>query len=292
MKKKFITYLCSALTVLMLCSKGNTQVSIRQAEATTDMIQVLNKSARISNLLVIDSVGQNYPGQTGDHNNHLVHLAVFGIELGSDAAKDILKILYSGMQGQQLPNLILAKVNAQGRIAEQREFNSITVKEIVLPELKSDSREPAQAKVSIQAETVVYDNGGSMYNAFGSDKNSRLGSASLFSLEMGSLPAQRVMRISSIKILPSFSPGYLYFSIDIPLADATEWKRWLEGNADLNQPPQALIILRNESAQQQFAVQLSQVEIVSISAMSNSERSASFPKITIGLKTIMPPAIL
>jgi hypothetical protein len=291
MKKKTTIWVTSIAAICILCSKGNAQVSIRSTESTIDMVMLANNlSSRIINLFVLDSLVANEPGQTRDYNTPLVHLANFELELGNTAAKDILKTLYSAMQGQQLPNLVLNKVNAQGRIVERREYNSIIVKEIILPELKSDAREAARAKVYLQAANVLYDNspGGNVH--FGPEKGARMTSPNIFRLEMGSLPTQKVMRVGTIKIVPSSVTGYLYFNLDVPSDDARQWNDWLRANntGGGNQTPQATISLMDERQQQTLSIQIAQVEIVSISATSNP---TSIPKITIGLRTTTPPAI-
>lgn len=296
MKKNSITYLLAAFAAIVLYNNTHAQLSIRTSiGATSDLVTVNNVSAGVTNLFVIDSLGQTEPGQVRDYQSPILHLATFEIDLGSNG-KNILKTLYSAMQGQQAPNLTLNKVNSDGKILENRDYSSITVKEIILPEFKADSREIAKAKVTIQAQNVYNNSGGKGMSAK-FDKGARGATANLIRLNMDDFPETRAVGISNIKIVPSSAAGYLYFNIVIPSEETRQWNDWLNANARQNaQTRNATINFLDETLKEIFSIQLSQVEIVSISSQSNSTisspgHSTGIPKITIGLRTNQNPVL-
>ena len=228
-------------------------------------------------------------GQARDYETPIVHLACFEIMLGSPEAKNILTALYSGIQGQQIPALTLYKLNSQFQIMEERNFSMVTVKEILFPELNAESREPSKAKVIIQAHDVlVHDNPGGRMATY-PDKGSRMAIGNRFRLVVDNLPAQRVLRISNLRTIASSKPEYLHFSVDLPSEDAREWKDWFKTSVGNPRNKEASIILVDETTSQNiFSIQLSEVEIVSVSA---SSIPGSIAKTTIGLRTMNRPLI-
>ena len=154
MKKTTAMFLLSSIVTFFLY--GNLNAQRLSVGGTSDMVTVNNLSASVSNLLVVDSLGQNETGQVGDYASPIVHLACFEIELGSSDSKNILTTLFSGIQGQQLQRLTLNKLNSQGHVIEERDYSMVTVKEIHFPEWNAESSETAKAKVIIQAHEVLY----------------------------------------------------------------------------------------------------------------------------------------
>ena len=287
MKKTTAIYLLSTITTFILY--GNLHAQRLTVGATSDIVTVNSSSASVNNLLVIDSLGQSEVGQVRDYEPPIVHLACFEIVLGSPEAKNILTALYSGIQGQQIPALTLQKLNAQRQVMEERNFSMVTVKEILFPELNAELREPSKAKVIIQAHDVSYhDNPGGRMATY-PDKGSRMAISSRFRLVVDNLPAQRVLRISNLRIIPSSKPEYLYFSVDLPSEDARQWNDWFKTTVANPSNKEASIILMDEATSQNvFSIQLSEVEIVSVSV---SSIPGSVAKTRIGLRTKNLPVI-
>ena len=288
MKKTTTSFLLVALATFILYGNLHAQ-RLTVGSASGDMITVNTSTASINNLVIIDSLGQNETGQVREYKTPIVHLASFEIALGSPEAKNILTALYSGIQGQQIPTLTLNKLNTQGQVMEERNFNMVTVKEILFPELNAESREISKAKVIIQADDVLY-NGqtGGRISAY-SDRKSRAATVNMFRLVVSDLPAHRALRISNLRIVSSSKPEYLYFSVDLPSEDARQWNDWFRTGAGNGRNKQASVTMMDETSPQDvFSIQLSEVEIVSVSV---SSIPGGIAKTTIGLRTRNIPTI-
>jgi hypothetical protein len=288
MKKTTIISLLSAIATFILYSNLNAQ-RLTTGSMTSDVVTVNNSSATVNNLFMMDSIDAGYQaGETRSFGNEVMHLASFEIELGSTDAINILKTLFSGIQGQQLQALTLHKLSSQRQVIEERSFGFVTVKEILFPELNAESMETAKAKVIIQARDVFNDSK-SGHRIVTDPGRSKMAASNRFRLIMGDLPAQRVLRISNLRIVPSFKAEHLYFSLDVPSEDANRWKDWFNTGAGRGVSKDAFISLLDETASQDiFSLQLSEVEIVSVSVLSNPR---SIPKTTIGLRTRNIPII-
>jgi hypothetical protein len=251
-------------------------------EITSDQFSINNFTVKVTNLSITDSFNVNEAMSEG---NDLTHFASFEIELGSTDAANILKTLYAGIGGTQLQEVVLRKINSRQESIQERIFNMPTVKEIVFPELNAESRESPKAKVTLQASNVLYRNGDgkAIYDRF----RGRM-AGNKFKLTMDALPTTGVFRISSFKLVQPSKDPYLYFSVDVPTADAQQWYDWLNSRKNGSQFKAGFITLMDETLQQVLSIQLLQLEIVSVSTISASGSSA---KSKIGLLTRQPMII-
>lgn len=283
MKNTFIA------AIVMICLFGNVDAQrITRAVDVGDILTLNNLAARVINLIVVDSIGQTEAGQARGYNTPVVHMASFEIELGRTDAINITKALYSSINGQPLQSLTVSKLNLQGQGTEERIFGTVTVKEIAFAELNAESREPAKVKITIQADDVQYnDQGGQGWAE--SVKGNRVASAGRFSMVMGNLPTQGVMRIGNLKIVASSRSQPVRFSVDIPSADAGPWYHWFNTGGGGNENKEATITLvESDQSRVILSFELSQVEIVSSSVASTPGRIS---KTTIGLRTSHAPVI-
>jgi hypothetical protein len=167
----------------------------------------------------------------------------------------------------------------------------VTVKEILFPELNGESREISKVKVIIQAHDVLYrEKTGGSTSAY-LDKNSRQAQAinSSFRLVVDNLPTQRTLRISNLRIVPSSQSTPLCLSIDVASQDAQQWNDWFRTAAGSGLKKEASITLLDQTMSQNiFSLQLSELEIVSVSAWSIP---GGVPKTTVGLRTRNIPTI-
>ncbi|HEX5113119.1 MAG TPA: hypothetical protein VFV79_09745, partial [Saprospiraceae bacterium] len=237
-----------------------------QRDMTGDVVTVISSSAGISNLMIVDSINVGVHGRDRFPTREIIHLASFEIELGSADAVNILKTFYSGTQGQQLPDVTINRSNMQTRSGEERIFNAVTVKEISFLELNAESREAPKAKVIIQAQNVSHQESSAGGTTSDPTRLSKGVHGNKFKLTIGNLPAQSVSRISRLKITPSTSPEYTYFNLDISSAEERFWSDWLNAGAGGDDKAnEAIISLQDERNQDILSIQLSAVEISSIS---------------------------
>ncbi|HEX5171732.1 MAG TPA: hypothetical protein VFW11_21280 [Cyclobacteriaceae bacterium] len=280
-KKNTISLLSTIMAAFIFFGRVNAQ-----RDMTGDVVTIAGSSASISNLMIVDSINMGgVRGRDRFPTREIIHLASFEIELGSADAVSVFKTLYSGTQGQQLPDVTINRSNMQTRSGEERIFNAVTVKEISFLELNTESREAPKAKVIIQAQNVSHQEssaGGATTDPTRLSKGVR---GNKFKLTIGNLPAQSVSRISKLKITPSTSSEYTYFNLDISSAEERFWSDWLNAGAGGDDKAnEATISLQDERNQDILSIQLSAVEISSISP-SNSPNLTSGTTRSTGAKT-------
>jgi hypothetical protein len=277
MKKTTTILLLLIASVLFTRSYG--QRSPAYGEITSDQFSLNNLSARVSNLSLIDSFNVNGDSPEG---YDLTHFASFDIELGSQDAANIVKVLYAGIGGNQLPEAVLRKMNSRQEAIQEQAFNMATVKEIVFPELNAESRDSPKARITLQASNVSYRNGDgkAMF-----DRSRGRMAGNRFKLTMAGLPTNGVLRISSLRFVPSSKDPFLYFSVDVPSADIQQWYDWLNSRKNGSQYKAGYITLQDESLKQVLSIELAQLEIVSVATVSTSGNIA---RSKIGLLTRQP----
>ncbi len=281
MKKTTTIFLLSAIATIMSYSNLDAQVA-RIYNSTSfggegDIVTVNNASAKINNLFIMDSI-------------KAPHIASFEIELNSAGdTKKILTSLLSAAQGNQPLKLSFSKLNYQNQIVEERDYKSVTVNEILLPDFNTTSKETSKLRVKIQAEDVsvksdineaatqlqVSTKGASIKGALSAN----------FRLVMGNLPTQRVTSISNLRISNQASDGYMNFSVEVPRIDSKQWKDWFNTGAGGGRSEEATISFMDPTMSNEItSLHLSGVEIVSVSEFSNSSQDG-IPKTMIGLRT-------
>ena len=256
-------------------------------DAAKDMITVNNRSMPISNLSIVDSISQQHVGRIRETGPSIVHSASFVMELTTGDAIDILKGLYAGMDGTELPAVLITKLNAQGMGVDEREFHLVAVKEIDFQGLNALSQEAAKAKVTIQAQEVMYNNSPANRSTGDAGRFSRMPTGNKFSLVLGGTPVEDALQIFNLKITSSSRPAYLHFNVDVPYGNTALWTDWFAANAN-HQTREATISVIDATGAQTLLIELLQLEIVSISTKNNPGNIA---RTTIGLRTNQMPAI-
>jgi len=181
--KKISAFVFSTAMMLLLCNPLKAQIRVTNYSQSNTIATVNGASIIVWSLYVLDSFDTQY---------NAYHTAVFEVNLGSDMVKKILNDLQSATQQKPLQELALVKLNMQAKPVEQRTYGSVAVKEISFSDLNADGKEPAKARITIQAQTVVISDNSSLTIAATSDKQKIPVNA--FKLTIGSLPTQRVFR--------------------------------------------------------------------------------------------------
>lgn len=290
MKKALATILPLVWIVFLLTGNLHAQISIKDTRSGADLVEVNSLTTGVSNLYITDSLSRSRLEISDFNKGTVLHTASFEIALNIENVQNILKVLYSSMQGQSLSNITFKKLNAKSQVIEQRNYSPVTVKEIVFPGLDAVSKEQARARITIQGQNLSFDNKG-----YGSSRNSYSKTAAInaFAIMIDGMTTNRVSRISSLRIVPVSEREYLFFSLEFLTEDIKQWYDWLNTvyttatgspvrrNVSIKLTDQTM---RNDIV----SIELPQVEIVSISS-SNDPNSIS--KTTVLLRTTQNPVI-
>ncbi|MCC7402092.1 MAG: hypothetical protein IT214_11470 [Chitinophagaceae bacterium] len=290
MKKCLVTVLPLVWIVFLLTGNLHAQISIKDIRSGTDLVEVNSISTGVSNVYITDSLSRNSLGISDVNKATVLHTASFEIALNIENVQNILKVLYSSMQGQSLSNITFKKLNATNQVVEQRNYSPVTVKEIVFPGLDAVSKEPARARITIQGQNLSFDNKG-----YGSSKNSHSKTATInaFAILIDGMTTNWISRISSLRIVPASEREYLFFSLEFLKEDIMQWYDWLNTvytTATGSPVPRNVSIkLTNQTMKNDMVyIELPQVEIVSISSSNDPN---SIPKTTVLLRTTQNPVI-
>lgn len=285
MKYNIIIYL---LFAIVIHENASAQVKVRSyGGKLLELITINGTTAGVTDLSILDTLDKGNSLQDKDRisSDPILHLANFKIYLDNDGL-GVLKSLFNlGQKGAPVSSLIISRISGTDLIVEKRVFSGVTIKEISLSQLNPEAKiEIPTAEVTIRADQVIND-----FNRRGStpgtSKPRAVGSTgSMFMLNMDNIPTQSVSRVGSIKIFSSSNAGYIYFDIDIPLTEITQWMNWLNNRPGGEiERRNAIISLRDRSMHDIGSIQLPQVEIISISSPQSSPDR--IPGITIGLRT-------
>ena len=273
--KKVFAFVFPTAMMLLLCNHLNAQnVRITNYEQMTNTFASVNgASVLASNVYVLDSIDTQYNG---------FHIASFDVNLGgNEITKKMLVDLQTAAAEKPLQELVLVKQTPTGKPLEQRTYGSVSVKEIRLPEFNSSSNELARIRITIQAQTVMITDNATVMIAGNPERRNTVNA---FKLSIGSLPTQRVSRVSGLKLIPG---QYQYFTIDVASTDAKTWNTWLRNSLRGGKKEYGTLTLFDQAMSMPvMSFNLTDIEIASISASPAQESSA---KITVGLRALLTP---
>ena len=135
--KKPIKLIAVALIVLLL-NKSNVV-----AQGSNRYLTLGNSTTTIDNLVIADSIN---PG------NSVLYTAEFDIiPNGASETKSVLsEFLTTCAERNTIAVLVLSRVNTNMEVMEERTWNSVTISEIILPEIEASARATAKIRIKIR----------------------------------------------------------------------------------------------------------------------------------------------
>lgn len=163
---------------------------------------------------------------------------------------------------------------------EQRNYSDCETHEIIFPALNRSDRTPFEVKVNVESKNVQTDNNNGN-RISGLQPKSKPAFCSNFKFGLGSLPAQRILSISSINIEKNRatngrrdSISISDFTIEIPVADSGPWSDWFESpNRATDLREGEITILGTDLKEVLMTIRLMDVEIISYSASAGATAS-------------------
>lgn len=202
------------IALFFMCSK-----TIVQGQS----LKVENSTVSIDNVSILDSI---LPGNSGVAKDQMLHRVDFEIFVRS--GDEFLKAI-TELQSSLISNKLLrAEFNlpvsnggiamaANGRV-NKRIYKNALVKKIVLQELNASSRNNAKIIVTIEAASIEVQENASPDLP---EKNMKAALLSNYRLKLGSLPCDRIARITEIQI--GSQPGLPTVTVQLSGADEKGW---------------------------------------------------------------------
>lgn len=269
--KKPIKLIAVALIVLLL-NKSNVV-----AQGSNRYLTLGNSTTTIDNLVIADSIN---PG------NSVLYTAEFDIiPNGASETKSVLsELLTTCAQRNTIAVLVLSRVNTNMEVMEERTWNSVTISEIILPEIEASARATAKIRIKIKAGTasLKYDTKTKISISKAEPQRSVVTSAYRFNA--GRLPGIRISKISSMTI-GSNSGEPVAFFIELSLLESKEWADWfMTGAGGIKKEPCTLELLSPDMKNTILEINLGDLEIISYST-SYSSNQQTIQRVKIGLRT-------
>lgn len=244
--------------------------------ASTIWLQVGNNSIPVDNLSFTDALGTN---------NQMQHTASFDILLTNDEATrgviGSLQVFDKERTGRQVT---FTTVNTTGESTGERVYDNTLVDEISFPALDGTSRNALKATIKFTAGAVKLQKGSGKKGVF--TKKQSVAIVSNFSLRLGSLPTNRVTKISGLSIKPG-SQQLLNFTIEISAVDGAAWNQWfLTGGGGARKEQGSISLLSPNMKDILYSFSLMDVEIVSYSGGSGNQQTLSRATIGLRMKTM------
>jgi len=277
MKKIYLLLVLTCLIALILFSGSVIAQKGSVNTTSTIWLQVGNKSIPVDNLSYTDALGAN---------NKMQHTASFDILLTNDEATrsviGSLQVFDKERTGRQVT---FTTVNTTtGESTGERVYDYTLVEEISFPALDGTSRNELKATIKFTAGAVKLQKGSGKKGLF--TKNQSVAIASNFSLKLGSLPTNRVTKISGLSIKPG-SQQLLNFTIEISAVDGAAWNQWfLTGGGGAKKEQGSISLLSPNMKDILYSFSLMDVEIVSYSGGSGNQQTLSRATIGLRMKTM------
>jgi hypothetical protein len=269
--KKPIKLIAVALIVLLL-NKSNVT-----AQGSNRYLTLGKSTTTIDNLVIADSIG------TG---NTVVYTAEFDIiPNGASETKSVLsELLTTCAQRNTIAVLVLSRVNTNMEVMEERTWNSVTISEIILPEIDASARATAKIRIKIKAGTASLKYDTKTKISMSKTEPQRSAVTSAYRFNAGRLPGIRISKISSITI-GSNSGEPVAFFIELSLLESKEWADWfLTGAGGIKKEPCTLELLSPDMKNTILEINLGDLEIISYST-SYSSNQQTIQRVTVGLRT-------
>ncbi|CAN5379045.1 hypothetical protein BH11BAC3_BH11BAC3_02030 [soil metagenome] len=203
-----------------LCFVGSN--SITQAQSLT----IEKATVAIDNVNIIDSLSGNGGGARGQ----TLHRADFEITITSGNAA--LKVITELQAGLTRNKLLTAELNIPlsdggNKNIVKRIYKNAAVRKIILPELNASVRSNFKIIVTIEAASIEVQQTG---NPDISGKNTKVASVNNYRIQVGSLPCNRISKISEMKI--GSQPGLPTATVQLSGADEKAWNDQFDNGAN------------------------------------------------------------
>ena len=269
--KKPIKLIAVALIVLLL-NKSNVV-----AQGSNRYLTLGNSTTTIDNLVIADSIN---PG------NSVLYTAEFDIiPNGASETKSVLnELLTTCTQRNTIAVLVLSRVNTNMEVMEERTWNSVTISEIILPEIEASARATAKIRIKIKAGTASLKYDTKTKISISKTEPQRSVVTSAYKFNAGRLPGIRISKISSMTI-GSNSGEPVAFFIELSLLESKEWADWfMTGAGGIKKEPCTLELLSPDMKNTILEINLGDLEIISYST-SYSSNQQTIQRVKIGLRT-------
>ncbi|MBK8299823.1 MAG: hypothetical protein IPN56_03585 [Chitinophagaceae bacterium] len=269
--KKPIKLIAVALIVLLL-NKSNVV-----AQGSNRYLTLGNSTTTIDNLVIADSIN---PG------NSVLYTAEFDIiPNGASETKSVLsELLTTCAQRNTIAVLVLSRVNTNMEVMEERTWNSVTISEIILPEIEASARATAKIRIKIKAGTASLKYDTKTKISISKTEPQRSVVTSAYRFNAGRLPGIRISKISSMTI-GSNSGEPVAFFIELSLLESKEWADWfMTGAGGIKKEPCTLELLSPDMKNTILEINLGDLEIISYST-SYSSNQQTIQRVKIGLRT-------
>ncbi|WP_462254777.1 hypothetical protein [Ferruginibacter sp.] len=270
------TLLILGLFITIMLLHAN-KTAAQKTSYTQSLIQLTIEGNSIStdNLAITDALGPD---------NKMIHTASFDITLSnSEVTKSIISSFQSSMKKNKTAQLLFTTINFNGDIQEERTYINTSILEMQLPQLDATAKVTLKIKIKIKAESVQVKQGDDKaISKIGAKSTSAI--ASNFRIKLGSLPTNRISKISGMSIVQADGP-LQNFSLDVSVVDAAPWNEWfLTGAGGVKKEYGTIELLSPDFKTVLITIQLMDVEIISYSQTNNSNQQA-LAKANIGLRT-------
>lgn len=271
-RNKMTVRLIAISVVALLLNKSNVT-----AQGSNRYLTLGKSTTTIDNLVITDSIG------TG---NKVVYTAEFDIiPNNANETKLLLSELFTAcMKRNVIAILILSRVNTNMEVMEERTWNSVTISEIILPEIDASAKVTAKIRIKIKAEkaSLKYDTKAKI--SMSKTEPQRAAVTSAYRLNAGRLPGIRISKISSMTIESNSSEPVAFF-IELSSLESKEWADWfMTGAGGIKKEPCTLELLSPDMKNTILEINLGDLEIISYST-SYSSNQQTIQLVTIKLRT-------
>lgn len=210
----------------------------------------------------------------------MIYLATVEISLRDNDNLVMIKNLFSGLVENKAMNLFIRTTDFNGKISEERFYQGAAVQEIVFPELNGAGKNTVNVQVKIRAGGLsVKENPGTVNSGLG--KRPAIALESNYRMTLGGLPANRIARISALRITAGQSAS---FSLDVSEPDAKAWQNWLLTAASKREAG-SIEWLTPTLKEVVFRIDLKDVEITSASSQySSATEGRVIARLGVGLR--------
>ena len=169
-------------------------------------------------------------------------------------------------------------------VMEERTWNSVTISEIILPEIEASARATAKIRIKIKAGTASLKYDTKTKISISKTEPQRSVVTSAYRFNAGRLPGIRISKISSMTI-GSNSGEPVAFFIELSLLESKEWADWfMTGAGGIKKEPCTLELLSPDMKNTILEINLGDLEIISYST-SYSSNQQTIQRVKIGLRT-------
>ena len=169
-------------------------------------------------------------------------------------------------------------------VEEERIWNNVFVQEMILPEMDASSRTTAKFRIKIKAATATVKFDTKTKISLSKTEVQRSAISSAYRLRAGTLPTNRISKISSMTIA-STNMAPLTFFVELSVQDSKEWTHWfVNGAGGVKKEQGALELLGPDMRSTMMEINLGDLEVISYTT-SYSSNQQTIQRVTVGLRT-------